>query len=275
MAKMSPTSWGVNGGSFLECCAGGLTVAKNRRLGLVFVNNWLWTKGRETFNFGGQFRRTYQDIINCDFCGGTFNFSQRTTSTPNSSDPNFGTYGSSFASFLLGQADAEHTYFSDELYMRNKAFAFYAQDDIKYNSRLTLNVGLRYDIMVPFTENNNNIIFVNTSEPNPGAGDLPGAATKFGNCTGCAGIGRAAISWKNWQPRIGFGLLGELQDDGPVRLLLYYSGWWRLRIWHCPERFFHGELAGWPISACFDRQQCSRLRKLGCEHVASAAADSV
>ncbi|MDX6460578.1 MAG: hypothetical protein QOE55_4275, partial [Acidobacteriaceae bacterium] len=100
----SPTNWGVNGGSFLECCAGGLTVAKNRRLGLVFVNNWLWTKGRHTFNIGGQFRRTYQDIVNCDFCAGTFNFSQRTTSTPDSNDPNFGSYGSSFASFLLGQA---------------------------------------------------------------------------------------------------------------------------------------------------------------------------
>jgi hypothetical protein len=87
--------------------------------------------------------------------------------------------------------------------MRNKEFAFYIQDDIKYNNRLTVNVGLRYDVMVPFTEKNNNIIFVNTSEPNPGAGGLPGAATKFGSCTGCAGITRAAIHWKNWQPRIG------------------------------------------------------------------------
>jgi hypothetical protein len=216
-----PTSWGVNGGSFLECCAGGLTVAKNRRLGLVFVNNWLWTKGRETFNIGGQFRRTYQDIVNCDFCAGTFNFSQRTTSTPDSSDPNFGTYGSSFASFLLGQADASIRILSDELYMRNKAFAFYFQDDIKYNNRLTLNVGLRYDILVPFTENNNNIIFVNTSEPNTGAGNLPGAATKFGNCTGCAGINRAAISWKNWQPRIGLAYL--LNSKTTVRSGFYFT----------------------------------------------------
>jgi hypothetical protein len=200
----APTNWGVNGGSFLECCSGGLTVAKNRRLGLVFVNNWLWTKGRHTFNIGGQFRHTFQDLINCDFCAGTFNFSQRSTSTPNSNDPNFGSYGSSFASFLLGQADAGIRILSDELYMRNKAFAFYVQDDIKFNSKLTFNVGLRYDILVPFTEKNNNIIFVNTSEPNTGAGNLPGAATKFGNCTGCAGITRAAISWRNLQPRIGF-----------------------------------------------------------------------
>jgi hypothetical protein len=199
----APTHWGVGGGSYLECCQGGLTEIANRRLGLVFVNNWLWTKGPNTFNFGGQFRRTYQDIVDCDFCSGTFSFSQRTTSTPDSNDPNFGKDGSSFASFLLGQADAGVRMFSNESYLRNKEFAFYAQDDIKFNSRLTFNVGFRYDIMVPFTEKNNNIIFMNPDESNPGAGGILGAATKFGNCTGCSGITRADIHWKNFQPRVG------------------------------------------------------------------------
>jgi hypothetical protein len=200
----APTTWGVNGGAFFQCCSGGLTELNNRRLGIVLVNNWLWTKGRNTFNFGGQFRRTYQDIIACQFCSGTFNFSQRTTSTPDSSDPNFGSFGSSFASFLLGQADASIRIFSNELHMRNKEFASYVQDDIKMNRRLTVNLGVRWDVMVPFTENSNQIIFVNRTEPNPGAGGLLGAATKFGNCAGCAGINRASIHWKNIQPRLGF-----------------------------------------------------------------------
>jgi hypothetical protein len=34
-----PTNWGVNGGAYLECCAGGLTEINNRRLGIVAVNN--------------------------------------------------------------------------------------------------------------------------------------------------------------------------------------------------------------------------------------------
>ena len=199
----APTTWGVNGGAYLECCAGGLTVINNRLLGIVLANNWLWNKGRHTFNFGAQFRRTYQDTVDCDFCSGTFNFSQRTTSTPNSNDPNFGSYGSSFASFLLGQVDASERISSSELNLRNKAVALYAQDNFKLNARWTLNAGLRYDILVPFTENHNDIIFVNRTEPNSGAGGLPGAATKFGNCTGCSGITRADIHWKNFQPRIG------------------------------------------------------------------------
>ncbi len=39
---------------------------------------------------------------------------------------------------------------------------------------MTANVGIRWDIMVPFTENNNKILYVNETEPNPGAGGLPG-----------------------------------------------------------------------------------------------------
>ena len=88
--------------------------------------------------------------------------------------------------------------------MRNKAFAPYVQDDIRVNNRLTVNVGLRYDILVPFTERDNLIIYNDPTAPNPGAGGIPGAATKFGNCTGCSGITRAAIHWKNFQPRVGF-----------------------------------------------------------------------
>jgi hypothetical protein len=200
----APSSWGVSGGAYLECCEGGLTVNNNRTLGVVAVNNWLWTKGAHTFNFGEQWRRTYQDTIDCDFCSGTFNFSQRTTSTPDSTNPNFGSDGSSFASFLLGQVDSTERNFANELKMRNKEFAFYGQDDYKISRKLTASFGLRWDIPVPFTENHNDIVFVNRMEPDPGAGNLLGAATKFGNCTGCSGITRAAIHWKDLQPRVGF-----------------------------------------------------------------------
>ena len=201
----APTPWGVTTpGSYLQCCSGGLTVINNRTLGLAAVNNWLWNRGPHTFNFGFQLRRPKQNIIDCDQCGGTFNFSQRTTSTPNSNDPNFGLYGSSFASFLLGQVDASERILSAETKLRSKALAFYAQDNFKLSNRLTVNYGLRWDIMVPFTDDENSIIFVNRTEPNPGAGGLPGAATKFGNCTGCSGITRASVQMKNFQPRLGF-----------------------------------------------------------------------
>jgi hypothetical protein len=187
------TNWGESG----------LTQNTDRQLGISIVNNWLWSKGRNIFNFGGEVRRAYENQQSCSQCAGTFNFSQAETSTPNSADPNFGTYGSSFASFLLGSVDSGSRAFTEELQLRNLAFSSYVEDSVKMNNRLTVNAGLRWDIMVPFTEKNNNIVFINEAAPDPGAGNIPGAATKFGHCTGCAGYTRASINWKDFGPRLG------------------------------------------------------------------------
>ena len=144
----APTPWGAYGGGFIS----GFTNRNSRRLGVVLVNNWLWNKGRHTFNIGEEFRRTFQDVLNCLGCGGAFSFSQKTTSTPDASDPNFGAYGSSFASFLLGEVDSGTRILSSEIRLRNNAFSSYFQDVIKVNRRLTANVGIRWDIMVPLTK---------------------------------------------------------------------------------------------------------------------------
>jgi len=190
----APTNWGTDG-AWLG--------SVNRKLGIAIVNNWLWTRGRNTFNFGAEFRRSYQNDNEEQTAGGRFQFSQRTTSNPSDAN-NFSVYGSSFASFLLGLPDSVNRSNSQELRLRNWALSPYIQDDIKLTPKLTINLGLRWDIMVPFTENNNLIVFLNPTLQNPSAGNLPGAATKFGNCTGCAGYSRADIHWGHFGPRLGF-----------------------------------------------------------------------
>lgn len=191
----SPTSWGTSG-AWLQSI--------NRKLGIAAVNNWLWTKGRNTFNIGGEFRRTYQDDNEEQTAGGHFSFSQRTTSVPDPTDPNFGSEGSSFASFLLGIPDQANRSNSQELRLRNLDISPYVQDDIKLTPKLTVNLGVRWDIMFPFTENSNNVVFFDPNAANPAAGNLLGAATKLGTCTGCAGYNRADIHWKHFGPRVGF-----------------------------------------------------------------------
>lgn len=186
----APTNFGTNGG---------WVQSVNRKLGISIVNNYLWTKGRNTFNIGGELRRTYQDDNECQTCGGQFNYSQHTTADPN----NLQTTGSSFASFLLGQVDNANRSFSSELRLRNLSLSPYIQDDIKITPKLTLNVGLRWDILRPFTENNNQIVYLNGSAPNPAANGLAGIATQFGNCSLCSGITRANIGWKKVGPRFG------------------------------------------------------------------------
>jgi len=189
------TSWGVDNGLLRDA---------DRQLGYAVVNNWLWNKGRHTFNIGGEFRRAYINDLSCTKCGGQFNFSNAETSTPDSSDANFSSYGSSFASFLLGLADSASRTEAQEMRLRNKEFSFYIQDDIKLTKRLTVNAGLRWDIMVPFTENDNQVVFLDESKKNTAADNLAGAASKLGSCSDCAGFTRADTHYGHVGPRLGF-----------------------------------------------------------------------
>ena len=121
----------------------------------------------------------------------------------------------------MGIPDTASRILSTTQYLRNKTFSSYIQDDIKVSKRFTLNLGLRWDIMVPFTEDNNNVYFVNELAPNPDAGGLLGVATKFGNCAGCAGITRSAIHWKDFAPRVGFAYM--LTPKTVIRSGFYYT----------------------------------------------------
>jgi len=190
------TCWGTSGSWFQSI---------NRKLGVALVNNWLWTKGRNTYNIGIEYRRAYQDDNEEQTEGGHFNFSPAQTSVQNPNDPNFANYGNAFASFLLGLPDSANRSNSQELKLRNRAISPYIQDDIKINPRLTINVGLRWDIQFPFTEEHNLVVFFNQDQPGtfPGT-SLAGSASKFGNCTGCAGFSRGDIHWGHFGPRFGF-----------------------------------------------------------------------
>ncbi len=189
---LSPTTWGTD--------AGGETYAVNRKLGISIANNWLWVHGKHTLNFGVELRRAYQDDNECQRCTGSFTFSNFTTADPN----NISSTGNSFASFLLGQADSANRTLANGLRLRNFSVSPYIQDDIKLTSRFTLNVGLRWDIMRPFQELDNQVVFFDPNIANPGADNRLGAATKLGFCNGCAGYERAWLQWSHFSPRLGF-----------------------------------------------------------------------
>ena len=190
------TCWGTSG-AWLQSI--------NRKLGIALVNNWLWTKGKNTFNIGAEFRRSYQDDNEEQTEGGHFNFSAAQTSVHDTTDPNFGTYGNAFASFLLGLPDSANRSNSQELQLRNWDLSPYVQDDIKINPRLTVNVGLRWDLQAPFSENRNNVVFFNQDDPGTFTdGNIPGRAWKFGHCDGCGNFDRGDLHWGHFGPRFGF-----------------------------------------------------------------------
>ncbi len=181
---------------------GSLAHSINRKLGLAADNNWLWTVGRNSFNIGGESRRTYQDAYQDGSGGGHISFSQRTTSTPNQGD-NFSNNGSAFASFLLGEVDSANRSFSQSIKLRNFSISPYIMDDIKVTPKLTANLGVRWDILVPFTANANNVAFLDTYRRNSYAGGLPGVATQLGYCPNCSGFDRAGTHFGHFGPRVG------------------------------------------------------------------------
>jgi hypothetical protein len=185
--------------------------------GLTFINNWIYTSGRHTMTFGMEFRHTtqHQSGENCA-CPGNFGFSSATTSNndQNTTDEyNYNNTGSSTASFLLGDVNGASRSITEESKLRNFDYAPYLQDDIKVTPKLTANLGLRWDIAVPFTNATLNpysqVNFFQANIPNPGAistatgQTLNGAYSALGTCSYCVGYNRADIHWKHFGPSIG------------------------------------------------------------------------
>ena len=62
--------------------------------------------------------------------------------------------GNAYASYLLGELNATTVIQDSEVATSGRfyTYAFWAQDDFKLRPNLSLNLGLRYDIMKPYTE---------------------------------------------------------------------------------------------------------------------------
>jgi hypothetical protein len=168
----------------------------------VFSDFVSWNRGRHNFKFGVDFRR-HGDNTNTLASSG-FGFSNLQTSLPNS--PNQAATGNGYASFLLGAINSA----SLDLYVntvdnRFQYFAGYAMDDWKITDRLTLNLGLRYDIPWTRRERLGRMSTFDPSVPNPGAGGRLGTMIFAGS--GPGRVGRNYFSetdFKLIQPRFGF-----------------------------------------------------------------------
>jgi len=203
---------GITGGNPQAWGTGGWQFSINRKHGLGLANNWLYTRGRHTMNFGADIRRTYQDDDECQQCAGNLNFDATTTADP-INDPNGNSTGAGFASFLLGVADSAGRQFAAMTKLRNLYVAPYFQDNVKITPRLTVNLGLRWDLAFPFSNDNksNQLTFFNPLVPNPGAIDPATGQPRLGamailgtGCSGCIGWNHPDMQWTHFSPRLGF-----------------------------------------------------------------------
>jgi hypothetical protein len=171
-----------------------------------------WVHGKHEFKTGWDLRR--METLSHDLVGtnGTYIFARNETALPGST----GTTGNSFASLLLGlpdQATATATPVQDSV-IRYQYYGFYFQDNWRVTPKLTLNLGLRYDIPINWYAPIMGAISL--TAPNPGANNLPGAYMFAGNGPNRSGLTRFwPTDFSNLGPRAGFAY--QLNDKTVLR----------------------------------------------------------
>src|SRR6185436_12793109 len=95
------------------------------------------------------------------------------------------TTGNAYASFLLGELNGTNVIEDSQVATSGRfyTYAFWAQDNFKVSPDLTLNLGLRYDIMKPYTEVYDRWSFMDPTLANPAVGGFPGAIVFAGDGT--------------------------------------------------------------------------------------------
>ncbi len=157
--------------------------------------------GRHTLKFGVDFiQERYKDLEGGGSAG-VFGFSNLTTSQPDSS--NFNQWGSSFASFLLGNVNSTNTTTISDLGWRIGYQGFFLQDEWRVNPRFTLSYGVRWERYPGVYEEHNRATSFDPDVANPAAGGIAGALIFAGTGPGLDGQRAFSRPWEGWAPRIG------------------------------------------------------------------------
>jgi hypothetical protein len=200
----APTAWGGSSASTSK------TVAHTYDI----VDNLEWVKGRHAITFGIQLQDLMENATITSLGTSTpltLTYATQETAGINAAGVISST-GFAYASALLGAVDANGAGSAavqavPEVGQRFHPIAPYVQDDYKVNTKLTLNIGLRWDYLPGYRESKDRWSFLNATEANPYTGN-PGVLQFAGNYGGSsASCGcRTPVNtyWKNWGPRLGF-----------------------------------------------------------------------
>jgi Carboxypeptidase regulatory-like domain/TonB dependent receptor-like, beta-barrel len=174
-----------------------------------FNTNVTKTLTQHTLKFGMDYRKLMLNFLQLSQPSGQYSFNQGWTQR----DPNqaSGTAGFGLASLLIG-VPASGTLSHDPTPASASSYwGFYINDDWRVSPKLTVNLGLRYDLDVPRTERFNRLSFFDFEAVSPLAGRVP--ANPFFNPASLTGAiqfvtpenrRQFPTDKNNWGPRIGF-----------------------------------------------------------------------
>jgi hypothetical protein len=189
------------------------------RYTLEFTDNVTWIKGRHVVKFGTKIRHYQWLGTDSKNYMGNWTFNGQNTQNPASPTRT----GDPFADWALGlPSSAGRGYPSDTFGGDYTAWHFFVQDDVKISSRLTLNLGLRYEY-TPWTTayrgqtgtfdgTKSRPIIVASKTNQVDLGAQPAAATAYGylkdliQTSSEAGLPYSITSpdKRQWAPRVGF-----------------------------------------------------------------------
>ncbi|HEV2645833.1 MAG TPA: TonB-dependent receptor [Acidobacteriaceae bacterium] len=164
--------------------------------------------GLHTIKFGVEFHLDQiNEHPNATF-NGTFNINGTETGDP-------------YADLLLGTPSNFTQSSGQPFYLRNRYLGAYVQDSWRWSSRLTVNAGLRWDVIMPWWEKFNQL---QTYIPGAHSALYPGAPAGLA-MAGDPGVPRtlAPTRYKNFAPRIGFAYAPSF-DSGLFRKIFGGSG---------------------------------------------------
>ncbi|MEO7653485.1 MAG: TonB-dependent receptor, partial [Bryobacteraceae bacterium] len=152
-------------------------------------NNFFWTVGRHSLKFGQHYIRRQTSPYTNISPRGTLTFNNNFTN-----DPQTNAGGSGIATLLTGYLTAaSRGALLEPYYQSNNEFAFFLQDDIKVSRRLTLNLGVRYEIYTPDVEIRNRLVNV----------DRVALKLVYANEDGVSRTANKSTPLLNFGPRIG------------------------------------------------------------------------
>jgi outer membrane receptor protein involved in Fe transport len=133
------------GGTISGLGVGGRVTAPNGSY--IYQDDLTWIHGKHSFRFGYEYKRYFSNAKLLSDAG-VFRFFARSTDLPGYLDET----GHDFASFLLGAADsATHGVNILSAAFRQPQHGFYVMDDWKVTPKLTVNGGLRWEVIPPST----------------------------------------------------------------------------------------------------------------------------
>jgi hypothetical protein len=105
-----------------------------------------WSKGRHNISFGGNF---IAHDVNYNSGAGAYSFNFE---YQNTSGPGYPYDGFAFATYELGMVNTAKVPVANNLYGRQKNIVLFAQDSYKLTSKLTVNLGVRWNYNTRFKE---------------------------------------------------------------------------------------------------------------------------